>query len=886
MGITTTNPAGMIVNSAAKNGTLAAQTLATDTTIEMVLDTGVGTNNGEVTTASNIIGAAGPTLIGRTVILRREDPTEETRYVTACVLSGGCTIVTVSEPWTQAPADGDTYDFAYLMDDVLTLTGMSFAKKTGIFTSTRELSVDGVGTFAYLAMLDGLGWQPTEESTDYSLRIAASAQLDIGYLFGATIGAAIGVQSIYIVPVNDNVADNLILGEAGSTTRFYDFVIRTTQASLNCSVLGGSHTWERGKTFRILEDSTLFNVKASDIVFEGTAGASIQTLDINTASEFNQIRLIQTGGFIATDTLGGSTLTIKNVNFINNFRNVTVASQQIWNVINPTWDIDASTQNEIQFSASAGNLAAFETTRALMPAATGWPASAAAAAHFMVRTVASTYYVWYSVAGAATDPAAPGTGIEITGVASADLAASVVTKTVTSINAFTGFGSTSFTATASGATVTLTNVQAGPVTPFASSGTAASDVDASVIMSTDITGSVGIAVSALVNELYSLDITIADPGGSAVASAVAYIYEGTCNLDLPNQAITNASGVASTLNVLNITYQASNQVTLNTSTFGNFALKIYKYNKLPFVAAHPSLTEVAQAVTMLEDTAITQTVQATASSEGSNIEVLRETTPGTLLGYADLQGPVQLGEAYTAAGGATGVAKEDTSISSSSGVVFFSARNATAFVDAEAVERDAAPGSTLFTTNASAHNKDYTWHVNACTESLTTTYDFLGALMAGETPPAIFISAIQWGEEEQGLLLQSGTDGFFTQRNINLAEGIYISNRGAGTVDFFQSDAGSNFAPPVQRTFTLTGLESDSEIRLLSSDANLDFVGGTESSSGSSFQHSYIFAADQSVILVVFHLNFKDIRIPNIVLGNADQSIPIQQQTDRVYSNP
>jgi len=378
MAISTTNPNGVIIESAAKNGTLLSQTLAADPTLQMVLDSGVGTNNGNFKTGSTILGVVGPTLIGRTVILRREDPTEETRYVVACTTIAGSTVVTVSETWTQNPVSGDTYDFAYLMDDASTVTGITFDKKSGIFASTRRLSIDGTGTFAYLAMLDGLGFEPDEAGAEYSIRVAASAQLDIGYLLGATIGAPVGVQSVYIVPVNDVTADLLLITQTGSTTRFYDFVIRTTQVSLNSSVLGGSHIWERGKTFRILEDATFFNLKASDIVFEGTAGASIQTLNINSSSDFNQIRLIQTGGFTGEIA---STLSIRNVNFINNFRNITTASSQTWNVINPTWNIDTTGQAQIEFGASTVGTA--EDTRVVMPVdATGWASTAVPAPHF------------------------------------------------------------------------------------------------------------------------------------------------------------------------------------------------------------------------------------------------------------------------------------------------------------------------------------------------------------------------------------------------------------------------------------------------------------------------------------------------------------------------
>jgi len=138
----------------------------------------------------------------------------------------------------------------------------------------------------------------------------------------------------------------------------------------------------------------------------------------------------------------------------------------------------ASVQQLVSFAGttySVGNDP--EVTRVTMPAdATEWPASAAAAAHFLVRTPASTYYVWYSVEGAATDPSASGTGLEVTGVASADLAASIAFKTASSINAFGGFGSTSFVAAASGTVVTLTNAQSGAAVDV-------EDVDASVAIS-------------------------------------------------------------------------------------------------------------------------------------------------------------------------------------------------------------------------------------------------------------------------------------------------------------------------------------------------------------------------------------------------------------------
>jgi hypothetical protein len=52
------------------------------------------------------------------------------------------------------------------------------------------------------------------------------------------------------------------------------------------------------------------------------------------------------------------------------------------------------------------------------------------------------------------------------------------------------------------------------------------------------------------------------------------------------------------------------------------------------------------------------------------------------------------------------------------------------------------------------------------------------------------------------------------------------------------------------------------------------------------FTYNYNAAGDIDAYLVVFHLDFKDIRIVDIVLSGTNQNIPVQQAVDRVYSNP
>ena len=95
---------------------------------------------------------------------------------------------------------------------------------------------------------------------------------------------------------------------------------------------------------------------------------------------------------------------------------------------------------------------------------------------------------------------------------------------------------------------------------------------------------------------------------------------------------------------------------------------------------------------------------------------------------------------------------------------------------------------------------------------------------------------------------------------------------------------GNTHNPPISVNFALSGLKSDSEVRIYktSDDSEID---GTESSS-TSFTYNYQWTSDISIYLVIFHLNYKPIRLAGLTLGNENQTIPIQQIPDRVYNNP
>jgi hypothetical protein len=85
-------------------------------------------------------------------------------------------------------------------------------------------------------------------------------------------------------------------------------------------------------------------------------------------------------------------------------------------------------------------------------------------------------------------------------------------------------------------------------------------------------------------------------------------------------------------------------------------------------------------------------------------------------------------------------------------------------------------------------------------------------------------------------------------------------------------------------TLQITGLIPDSEVRIYNANTNEEIT-GTESSSGT-FTYNYNYTVDTDIFIVIFHLNYVEIRLVGLILGNENQTIPVQQRTDRVYSNP
>jgi len=318
------------------------------------------------------------------------------------------------------------------------------------------------------------------------------------------------------------------------------------------------------------------------------------------------------------------------------------------------------------------------------------------------------------------------------------------------------------------------------------------------------------ATSNQVNEKYTLDVTVQETDGTKLQYAYTYVYEGLVNLDLPadNRQTTNSSGFA-TSDILSSNYVDSGGTALTKTAYGNFALKVYKYTYSPFVSSlGASLSaSLAQSVTLLEDSAISQSNQATAISSGSGITPTQSVTnPNSLITYSVGSGTLSATNTVTGSpSGASGTVVEISDGDSSAGKTFLNSRNGTAFANGDSLSNGA--GWTADYTDDS--EKRFTWEVDCVTKSIQVTYDYLAAKMAESTPDSIFLDVMIWGQAVEGQLMYSGASGFYTKRNNS--QGVFLSNRGAGTIAYFTANDGTTWAPSISTTLEVNGVKTGSE---------------------------------------------------------------------------
>lgn len=90
--------------------------------------------------------------------------------------------------------------------------------------------------------------------------------------------------------------------------------------------------------------------------------------------------------------------------------------------------------------------------------------------------------------------------------------------------------------------------------------------------------------------------------------------------------------------------------------------------------------------------------------------------------------------------------------------------------------------------------------------------------------------------------------------------------------------------PPERQTLSLTGLKTNSEVRIYTAGTTTELAG--IENSGVAFDYEYLYSAGTYVDIVILHLDWDYYKIESYLLPALGASIPVAQIIDRVYSNP
>jgi hypothetical protein len=403
-----------------------------------------------------------------------------------------------------------------------------------------------------------------------------------------------------------------------------------------------------------------------------------------------------------------------------------------------------------------------------------------------------------------------------------------------------------------------------------------------------------------VQELFSFDTLVTTPAGVAIQTARVHIYEGLLAANVPHYGDTDSAGEYS-VDVLKREFTNPYMHTTTTTTSqqgpgiipevrGDFGLHIYKHAYVPYVGALTVAGPINQPIGLSLDAAVAETTQATAFAAGSGITMTRhgtgetDTRPMKVLNYDQGTGSVPtVGETITqSTTGATGVVVEYLG-DATSGTLVLEDWNGTEFQDNDSYTLTGGASSfsaKAHLTGGGSFYEEYTWEVDASSLSMQTVYDYLAAFMASDpdTYSQIF-DIVQWGEDEWAQLLYSGASGYFTERNVNNSEGVWVHSRGAGTIAHFTADDGTLYYPAVQYTHVLTGLRPNTEVTYVQAGTVIFHVEDVTASGETNY--SYIYAGDVTVDILIHHECYEFIALEEVVLTNENASLPQQQRKDK-----
>lgn len=360
MAITTSAGDGVRVTTSAVNETIPAQTNVSDTTLEVEV-------SDDISTLSNGNLEASPVYVDRMIILRQGLSNEETRRIVSASASGvGNTwILGVNEPWIVDPVGTtDTIHVGYIIQDSATVNGLSLiTKRVQDYSSTRRFSVGNSagGGFAYMTFLDGVSLESVDNSstTVADFTVEQDGRFDMGY---KQAGTPTGGSAIFLTPAVDGELGFSVV--SGGEFNMYESNMVSVKRTL-WSV--GTSTTSK---IRILNSQFKFNVNdfllgAQDSDLNGVSILSdntgttprVRVRDWATGNEVKNIVVNNFDGFESNTS--GDDPVLRNTQFINMNKLLTVATGETWIMINPIWNPTTASQADISIAGTGEVLEKF-----------------------------------------------------------------------------------------------------------------------------------------------------------------------------------------------------------------------------------------------------------------------------------------------------------------------------------------------------------------------------------------------------------------------------------------------------------------------------------------------------------------------------------------------
>ena len=332
------------------------------------------------------------------------------------------------------------------------------------------------------------------------------------------------------------------------------------------------------------------------------------------------------------------------------------------------------------------------------------------------------------------------------------------------------------------------------------------------------------------NDRRAIKGTVQEADGTSLQNALINVYEDTVLADLVLELTTDANGYAEDSFIYK--KHATNSA---TTTYGGHALQAGKWLYLPFVATQTSTSNFNGTIVLSPDNNIVQTTQATALTDGSGITWSEPTNPTELVDFTIGSGTLAVGMILTfTPSGAVGTLRESASGDSTAGELYLDTRNATAIANGDTFSRTGGTAGTFSGTYTNNSKQPFTISINGNAKSLQTIYDYLAAKQNETTLSADGELIWEWCRSAQTQPFYATGSSFYTEQSNS--KGIYVYNRGAGTLDYLTDDAGTTWTPPSSTTFQVTVKNGSTALEGVAvrfeETVGSDITSGTTNSSG------------------------------------------------------